>query len=328
MVTYNKLSLDYYEKLEDLTPKEVMSILESLIKKYYDADYEHDYENHEKYYDELEAVVDSLDNKFKNIRAYTWRTKFFYGNSLLQFRLRKYILRDSYRSLESYIYLYDQLTSNYLHLCSLLNTYYLNYSNSIIDEIIGHLLIEHDMEDVCDKNIDDELWDNYGVNGFLMDNLDNLISNVRDSILETMKIIDERFYSPNDSEEVLKDAILDVKNHVHELIENDSYKYQREKGVVDLELGWINVFTIEHELNKDYGKLKKKSEDLFDGDNGFNNIIRVFYEHKLENNPNLKFEEDMIYHPHYNIMESRFIPPESQKDEKKWEKYDWRKNRG
>ena len=110
-----------------------MSILESLIKKYYDADYEHDYENHEKYYDELEAVVDSLDNKFKNIRAYTWRTKFFYGNSLLQFRLRKYILRDSYRSLESYIYLYDQLTSNYLHLCSLLTTYYLNYSNSIID---------------------------------------------------------------------------------------------------------------------------------------------------------------------------------------------------
>ena len=328
MVTYNNLMKDYKEKLDDLTPEDVMSILESLIKQLYDAYSVFDFDKMNFYQAELDDAIDVFRGKFNNVDVFVWRTKVYYSTSLHQYEMRKSSLRYSFSYLESFIYLYGDVESKFLHLCSILSTYYFNYSNGIIDEITGHLLVEHDINEVCDDNIDEELWDNYGVNYFLMGNLDKLISEIRDSILETMKIIEEKFYSPNDSPEILEDAVSDIRSHIHELIEEDFYRYQRDKGIVDIELGWIDAYKIEHDLNKAYGKLKKEIEELFEGNNGFINLNRSYYEFRLEDNPNLKFEDDMIYHPQYNIMETTFIPPEHQKDEKKWEKYYWWKNRG
>lgn len=328
MVTYNNLIKDYNEKLDDLSPDDAMSLLESLIKQLYDAYDVYDMEKMKRYTDELDDAVDVLDKKFRNIPLFVWRTKLFYEMSLHQFKLRKSNLRGSFQDVESYIHLYGQVESNFLHLNSILRTYYFNYSNGVIDEVTCHLLVEHEMEDVCDKNIDEELWDSYGVNYFLMGNLDTLIGDIRDNILETMKLIEDRYYSPNDSQEVLDDSISDIRNHVHELIEEDFYKYQREKGIIDIELGWIDLFQIEHQLNQAYGKLKKEIEEAFDGDNGFNHINHFYYDMRLEDNPNLKWEDDARWHPKYNIMETRFIPPESRKDDKMWEKYFWWKDRG
>lgn len=327
MVTYNNLMKDYKEKLDDLTPEDVMSLLESLIKQIYDAYSVSDIENMNIYQKELDDAIDVLDGRFRNIKLFVWRTKVYYATSLHQYERRKSILRDSYHHLESFIHLYGDVESKYFHLCSILSTYYFNYSNGIIDEITGHLLVEHDIKDVCDKNIDEELWDNYGVNYFLMGNLDKLIGEIRDSILESMKMIEDRFYSPIDSPEILDDSISDVRNHIHELIEEDFYRYQREKGIIDIELGWIDVYQIEYDLNKAYGKLKKEIEKLFEGNNGFINLNRLYYELRLEDNPNLKFEDEVIFHPQYNIMETRFIPPEHRKDDKMWEKYYWWKSR-
>ena len=327
MVTYNNLVKEYKDKLDDLTPEDVMSILQSLIKQFYDAYDVYDIEKMEFYKRELDDAMRIFDGKFRNIGVYVWRTKLYYESSIHQYKLRKSILRDSFHNLESYIHLYGQVESKFLHLNSILRTYYYNYSNGEIDEIIGHLLVEHNMEEVCDKNIYEELWDNFGINYFLMGNLDNLIGEVRDEILETMKIIDERYYSPNDSPDVLEDSISDVRNHVHELIEEDFYRNQREKGIVDIELGWINVFQIEHELNNAYGFLKKEIEEMFEGDNGFNRINKFYHEMRLEDNPNLQWEDEEKWHPKYNIMETRFIPPEHLKDDKRWEKYYWWKNR-
>ena len=327
MVTYNNVLKDYKNKLDELSPNDVMSILESLIKQLYEAYDVYDLEKMEIYKKELDDAMELFDGKFRNVGVYVWRTKLYYESSIHQYKFRKSILRDSYHGLESYIHLYGQVESSFLHLRSILSTYYFNFSNSVIDEVTGHLLVEHDMEDVCDKNIDEELWDAYGVNYFLMGNLDRLVGDIRDDILETMKIIDERHYSPDDSPEVLDDSISDVRERVHEIIESDFFRYQREKGLVDVELGWINVFQIEHELNQAYGKLKKEIEEMFEGDNGFNHIHRMYYEEGLKNNPNLKLEDEGKWHPKYNIMETRFIPPEHQKDEKRWEKYYWWKDR-
>lgn len=319
---------DYKEKLDDLTPEEVMSILKSLIKQLYEAYEDYDLEKMEIYNSELDDAINLFDGKFNNVIVYVLRTKLFYESSLHQFKLRKSLLRDSYHSIISYIHLYGRVESDFLNLCSILRTYYFNYSNSEIDCITGHLLVEHNMEEVCDKKIDEELWDNYGVNYFLMGNLDKLIGDVRDDILETMKIIEKDYYSPNDSQEVLDDSISNVRNRVHDIIEDDSFRYQREKGLIDVELGWINVFQLEHELNQSYGKLKKKIEETFEGDNGFIHINQIYHEKRFEINSDIcSFEEDMEFYPNYNIMETRFIPPEHLKDEKMWEKYyDW-KNR-
>ena len=327
MVTYNNVLKDYKEKLDDLSPKDVMAILESLIKQLYEAYEVYDLEKMEIYKKELDDAMEFFDGKFRNVGVYVWRTKLYYESSIHQYQLRKSLLRDGFHNLESFIHLYGQIESNFLHLCSILRMYYFNYSNGVIDEVTGHLLVEHDMEDVCDNNIGEELWDSYGVNYFLMGNLDNLVGEVRDAILETMKIIDERYYSPDDSPEVLDDSISDVRNRVHEIIESDSFRYQREKGIVDVELGWINVFQMEHELNNAYGKLKKEIEEMFEGDNGFNHINKFYYEMRLEDNPNLKLEDDEKWNPKYNIMETRFIPPEYRKDDKMWEKYHWWKSR-
>ena len=318
MVTYNNLVKNYEEKLDDLTPKDVMSILESLVKQLYDAYNVNDIEKMEMYNRELNDAMDVFNGKFNNIEVYVWRTKLYYESSLHQYRLRKSILKDSFQELESYIHLYGLVETNFLHLHSILSTYYFNYSNSEIDSIVGHLLVEHDMDEVCDEEIDKELWDEFGVNYFLMDNLDDLIAEVRDSILESMKIIEKKYYSTNDSEELLEECVSDIRNHVHDLIGEDFYRYQREKGIVDVELGWINVFKIEYELNKAYGKLKKEIEETFEGDNGFNHINKYYRDNDVDDK----------WVPKYNIMESRFIPPESRKDDKKWEKYYWWKERG
>ena len=328
MVTYNNLVKNYKEKLNDLTSEEVVSILDLLVKQLYEAYDVYNVEEMDKCHKELEEAMDIFESKFNNIRLYVWRTKLYYESSLHQLKLRKSLLSDSHHNLESYIHLYGQVESDFFHLNSILRTYYYNYSNREIDSITGHLLFEHNIGDVYDEKIYDELWDEFGVNYFLMGNLDNLIGDVRDSILNTMKIIEDRFYSPNDSQKELDDTISDIRNHVHELIEEDIYRYQREKGIVNIELGWITVHQIEHELNQAYGKLKKVIEEMFDGDNGFNSIHEFYREMRLEDNPNLQWEEDdEKEYPKYNIMESRFIPPESRKDDKMWEKYDWWKNR-
>lgn len=327
MVNYNNLKKDYKDKLDDLTPEEAMSLLESLIKNFYDAYDVYDVEKMKVCHEEIEETMNILESNFSNIRNYVWNTKMYYETSLSQFKFRKSILRDSYHDLKQYIQLCDELESNLIILSSILSTYFFNYSNRDIDGIIGHLLVEHEMEDVCDAKIDEELWDKFGINYFLMGNLDNLIGKVRDNMLELMKIIEENYYSPNGSNEDLDDSISEIKNHVHDLIKDDFYRYQREKGIIDLELGWIDAYQIEYELNKAYGKLKKEIEELFEGNNGFIYLNRSYYALMLEDNPNLKFEDEVIYHPQYNIMETRFIPPEHRKDDKMWEKYYWWKSR-
>ena len=325
MVTYNNVLKDYKNKLDELSPKDVMSILESLIKQLYEAYDVYDLEKMEIYTKELDDAVDVFDGRFRNIGVYVWRTKLYYESSIHQFKMRESLLRDSFHELESYIHLYGQVESNFLHLRSILSTYYFNFSNSVIDEVTGHLLVEHDMEEFGEIDINNELWNNYGVNYFLMGNLDDLIGDIRDNILENMKIIDKRYYSPNDSPEVLDDSISDVRERVHEIIESDFFRYQREKGLVDVELGWINVFQIEHELNQAYGKLKKEIDVMFEGDNGFNHLHRLFSDEG--SNPGSTMDDEDKWHPRYNIMETRFIPPEHLKDDKRWEKYYWWKNR-
>ena len=57
MVTYNNVLKDYKNKLDELSPNDVMSILESLIKQLYEAYDVYDLEKMEIYKKELDDAM-------------------------------------------------------------------------------------------------------------------------------------------------------------------------------------------------------------------------------------------------------------------------------
>ena len=330
MATYNNLLNEYKDKLDDLTPEDVKSLLESLVRKEIEAYKVYDFDKMKLCTKEINDAMDLLDNRFNNIRLFVSRRRCYYESSLHMFRIRRGILRDAFHNLEAYIHLYGQLESSFFHLHDLLSIYYFNYGNSHVDNVIGKLScceeVSDEVVDVIVENVYDDIHNDIGINYFLMGNLDDSIGVVRDSILETMEMIEEKHYSPNDSQKELDDSISEIRNHIHELIEDDYYQYQRENGIVEVELGWVDVFKIEHELNKAYGMLKSSIEELFDGNNGFKDFVELFHENvSRDKHPR---EEVDSWHPKYNIMETRFIPPEIRKDDKIWEKYyNWKERR-
>lgn len=320
MVTYYTLLKDYNVRLEDLTINEAEHLLESLVKQYHDAYDKGDEEEMKRLDDEIEETIGTLKKgKFVNLEGFVYNQFLFYSSSLFQVELKKQILKKTYYNLQTYISYLRKLEWDLYMLHSLLSLYFFSHSDEGVVSVWDHLDIEYDISKYIGDDVFHELHERYGINPVFMNQMDRIIKHMRDSILETQKIIEERFYSPNDSREMLEDNVSDIKNHIHEMIRDDSYSYQREKGVIDVQMGWINAMKIEHELNMRYKGLKKEFNKIMRGNNGFSSIVHGFYEEFGKNYPSYKeFEKG---YPKYNIKKSTYVPPDSREEDKLFDSY-------
>jgi len=310
MVSYNTLDKELRGKLNDLTSDEVMSILDSNVKNIYDAFFIYDLENMKKYKDELEHTQKILESKFNNVRGYSLERMLFYETSISHVRLRWFLLEQLRKETESYVYLYGHLETLFFHLVDVLDIYYWNYSNySFLTDLFGDLAIKERLPITFPLN-DRYVFGEYGTNDRLMRMLDDLIGEIRDEILDIMERIEKNQYSPDENPQEWEEVFDMYKSHVHEIIEEEQYSYQKEKGIIDVELGFIPIHQIRMDVHEAYGELKKEIEELFEGDNGFNRIRKFFIESFLERNPDGNVEEELKHYPKYNIMKTKLIPPE------------------
>ena len=311
MVTKNKLEHDLRERLDDLTSDEVSSILESSIKKFYGAYLVYDIPLMERYGKELKETKDILKSKFNNIVSYSLGRELFYESSISQFKERYHIQNTFRNEIIAYINLYRNLENDLFYLKNVLSIYYWNHSNySYLVDLFGDLSLKHNLPITFPIADSITFSHKYEMKNTLMDGLDNLIGDIRDNILETMDMIERKHYNPNFSHEDLEDSYSMIRNHIHELIEDDYYRYVLELGLVNVEKTFIPLYKLEYELNEEYSRLKKEIDDLFEGDNGFNHII-IFIEESLGRYPENNLEDLLKDHPQYNIMKTRFIPKEN-----------------
>ena len=313
-------------KMDDLTPKEGENLIKSLVKQYYDAYDEGDEERINQLDEEIDNTTTMLERgKFVNVQGFLYNTLLHYSSSLLEVKLKKARLTSAYHDLQTYLSYMRRLEWDLYMLHSLLSLYFFSHGDDGVVSVWDYLDIEYDISKHVGDDVFHELHDKYGINPVFMTQMDRIIQRVRDDILETQKIIEERFYYPNDSPEMLEDSVSKVRENIHETIKEDCYRYQREKGLIDVQMGWINAMKIEHELNMRYKELKKKSNNLMRGNNGFSPIVHEFYNTFGKNYPSYK-EFEKTY-PQYNIRKSTYVPPDSRKDGKLFDSYFMLKNR-
>ena len=326
MVTYNNLKRDYNMKMDDLTPQEGEHLIESLVREYYDAYDVDDVERINQLDGEIDETIKMMERgNFVNVRGFLYNTLLHYSSSLLQIKLKRETLTGFYKTLHTYVSLIKQLEGDLYLLHSLMRLYFFDYSETKITNVWDDLDIEHDISNIVGDDFFHELHERHGINSVFMNHMDRIISHVCDSILETQKMIEERFYSPNDSPQMLEENVSIIRNNLHDMIRDDSYSYQREKGLIDIEMGFINAMKVEHELNMRYKELKKAFNKLMRGNNGFSPIVHDFYNNFGRNYPSYK-EFEKTY-PKYNIRKSTYVPPDSRKDGKLFDSYFMLKNR-
>ena len=288
-----------------------MSILDSLIKQLYDSYFDYDRESMKKHRKQLDNVQDILESKFNNIRTYSIRREMFYETSIQDVRIRGLMLSHFRKSVESFVHLYGDLETLRFHLEDVLDIYFWNYSNyGMLSDLFGDLAIKEHLPITFPLN-DRYVFGEYGTNERLMMMLDDLIGRLRDDILETMEIIDKKYYSPDVSQHSMEETFSTYKSNAHTyIVEDDFYSYEKEKGILDVELGFIPIHKIYYEVNDAYKELKMGIDELFDGDNGFSKIYPFFIKQFLKNHPDGNVDEELKRFPKYNIMETKFIPPE------------------
>jgi len=320
MVTYYSLLKDYNIKLEDLTIREAENILESLVKQYYEAYDENNIEEMKRVDEEIDETMETLrKGKFTNLNGFLYNVFLHYSSSLLQVKLKRQQLNGTYRNLQTYISYLRRLEWDLYMLHVLLHLYFFSHGDDGVVSVWDYLDIEYDISKHVGDDVFHELHERYGINPVFMNQMDRIIKRVRDDILETQKIIEDEFYSPNDSQEMLDYNVSNVKNHIHEYIRDDFYSYQREKGLIDVQMGWINAMKIEHELNMRYKALKKEFNKIMRGNNGFSSIVHGFYDEFGGNSPSYKEFEKR--YPKYNIKKSRYVPPDSREEDKLFDSY-------
>lgn len=319
MVTYYTLLRDYNIKLDDLTIKEGENILESLVKQYHDAYDVDDVEEMNRLDEEIEETTKTFKRKFVNVDGYLYNLFLHYTSSLLQVKLKKQRLKGIYLNLQTYISYLRKLEWDLYMLHSLLNLYFFSHGDDGVVSVWDYLDIEYDISKHIGEDVFHELHERYGINPVFMNQMDRIIQRVKDSILETQKIIEDDFYSPNDSQKMLDYNVSNVKDIIHDSIRDDSYSYQREKGLIDVQMGFIKAMKMEHELNMRYKELKKEFNKLMRGNNGFSSIVHGFYEEFGRNYPSYK-EFERTY-PKYNIKKSIYVPPDSEEENKLFDSY-------
>ena len=320
MVSYNNLRKEYDSRMDDLTPKEGENLLKSLVKQYYDA---YDVDDVEEM-NRLDEEIDNTRNMFKrgkfvNVDGFLYNTFLFYSSSLFQVKLKKEQLISAYSNIRTYISYLKHLEFGLYVLHLLLNLYFFSHGDDGVVSVWDYLDIEYDISKHVGDDVFHELHERYGINPVFMNQMDRIIASVKDDILETQKLIEERFYSPKDSPEMLNNCVSDVRRNIHEIIKDDYYDYQREKGLIDAQMDLINIMKLEHALNMSYRELKKKSNKLMRGNNGFSSIVHMFYDEFGRNYPSYK-EFEKTY-PKYNIRKSIYVPPDSEEGNKLFDSY-------
>ena len=307
-------------KIDDLTPKEGEHLIESLVKQYYDAYDEEDEERINQLDEEIDETIQMMERgKFVNVKGFLYNTLLHYSSSLLEVKLKKARLTSAYHDLQTYFSYLRHLEFGLSVLHLLLNLYFFSHGDDGVVSVWDYLDIEYNISKHVGDDVFHELHERYGINPVFMNQMDRIIKHVRDDILETQQIIERKFYYPNDSPEMLDNSVSKVRENIHEMIKDDCYSYQRDKGLIDVQIGWINVMQIEHALNMRYKELKEKSNNLMRGNNGFSPIVHGFYDEFGRNYPSYKeFEKQ---YPKYNIRKSIYVPPDSREENKLFDSY-------
>lgn len=271
MTTKNKIEKDYKDKLDELSPEEVSSILDNLIKDFYKAFSVYNLPKMKQIYNEIDEIIDLFKTKYNNIENYCNARKIFYNGSLTVLRERKHALLYLDSKFAAVLNIYIQLAENHKFLMHVLNTYFFNHGND---------------ED-------------------LMKRLDGLIGMIRDNILRLLDNLEN--YDFRLSKETQENIIQSHKEFIHEIIEERKYRFMKELGAIDVEMDMIKSYNTFFKVGKECNMIKEEIDDMFEGDNGFKHIIKAI-ECDMNGIPEEKLDELIFEYPRYNVMETKYIP--------------------
>lgn len=272
MVTMNNIKKQLNENINDKSKDELYSLSESLVDEFFKAYVKDDLEAMKDIYATIDEFKANLDGKYGNVDA-------VFTGLELQKQKEYYVLQQYQYSL---LYREEKVKTSYM----IVNE--LKTKLSYLKQILVYYFLNTAADNECVKD------------------LDKLIANIRDDIVDLSAVGNMYF---KDSTPV--DVNLDIetsKEIIHDVYTDDVLKFLKENGMVEIQMRMIEIYELQHQLNKEYKELNLEIDELFSKNNGFSDISESFIEMlKNENGGNIDGEKLMQVLPEYDIATATFI---------------------
>lgn len=323
LVSANKLKNDFtkYEndEIKNFTGKECELYIESAVSELF------------KYYKngeisgilpdvDAESIYDGLKklseiHKNSNVDTVIYDRKFRYVNTAYS---TAYTLINHYKSNERHFLFrmyYTELISKFEMLHMLLYIYHGNYSNyRLINNLMFNLSTVENLDitfEIHEKYLNNE----YGVNNFLIADLDYFIKSTVAEILEIFDKVETIFdVNAIADEDYLNNAISHSKDHLKNILSYIDTEFEKkaliDSGYIDAQYTIIESIKDEKDEFDSYIDVKNKFLKLYNG-NGFAVVSEFMFEKSKGKYDN--FDDFMKYEPKYDLKECKLIKPEKER---------------
>lgn len=307
MTTLNDLERKRISKLKTLDDKEMTAYVDSLVGELYKYSDMNDLDMMQHYGALLDELVDLFNDKY-NMASVVMEYSLFYSTSYNILHEKKKQLQDLIwfvRELSSKL---NNLITNQSLLSRILDVYYKNYTNKgAMNMLLNHLSIEEKVK------IPDDVWekalDTHDIveNKVLMLQLDNLVSMVRDLIIEDMKEVEVYLKGIDDLN--VQNRIKLAYEEIESINKTESCRLLKKNGVIKLYEDKIMILKVLPSIKENTEELIKMINKMLD--DGFEEIVANTYEFNKKNYPlivdGISKEEFIANEPKYDIMNAKFI---------------------